>query len=230
MTHESLKQLFDSWAESGRADRLEQGHGDVVAQVIERMDIRAGMQTLDLGCGTGWATRILAASAPGSGAVGVDVSPAMIKRAEELHDLTSRARYEVSAFETLDFPDNKFERIFSMEALYYAVDLEAALAEAFRVTKPGGIAHLIVDRFQESPHTEGWADNVGLAMHWLSESDWCKALQTAGYTSVESERVLDRRGPGEESQFTPTKHTPDWKTAQELHQAGSLYCRATKPA
>ena len=39
-------------------------------------------------------TRLLANGAPGSGAVGVDVSPAMIAKADELHDWTYRARYE----------------------------------------------------------------------------------------------------------------------------------------
>jgi hypothetical protein len=47
----------------------------------------------------------------------------MIARAEELHSLTIRARYEVGRFEALDFPDKKFDRVFSMEALYHAVDL-----------------------------------------------------------------------------------------------------------
>lgn len=229
MSHEAIASTFDSWVESGKADRLEQNHSDVVDQVFEHLDIRAGMQTLDLGCGTGWATRILAAKAPGAGAIGIDVSNAMIKRAEALHDLTSRARYEQSTFEAIDYPEGKFDRIFSMEALYYAVDLEQALSEVFRVTKAGGVAHLVVDRYQESPHTECWSEMVGIPMHWLGESEWKAALESAGFADVTSERVIDRRGPGEEASFTPSAHTPDYLTAVELHQAGSLYLRATKP-
>ncbi|MFT7676567.1 MAG: ubiquinone/menaquinone biosynthesis C-methylase UbiE [Planctomycetota bacterium] len=229
MSHEAISSTFDSWVESGKADRLEQNHSDVAHQVFEHLDIRAGMQTLDLGCGTGWATRILAAKAPGAGAIGIDVSSAMIKRAEALHDLTSRARYETGPFEAIDFKDGKFDRVFSMEALYYAVDLEKTLSEVHRVIKPGGLAHLVVDRYKESPHTECWAEMVGIPMHWLGEDEWKSALEAAGFAEVSTERVIDRRGAGDEASFTPSTHTPDFKTANELHQAGSLYLRGTKP-
>ena len=33
MSHENIRTTFDGWVESGRADGLEQGHGDVVRQV-----------------------------------------------------------------------------------------------------------------------------------------------------------------------------------------------------
>ena len=75
MTHENIISTFDSWAQDGRAEGMEEGHGDVVRQVISQLGIRPGMQSLDLGCGSGWATRLLASSAPGAGAVGVDASP-----------------------------------------------------------------------------------------------------------------------------------------------------------
>lgn len=229
MSHDRIRETFDDWAERGRAEGMEESHGDVVRQVIARMGIRPGDQTLDLGCGSGWATRLLAAAAPGAGAVGVDASPKMIARAEADHDLTSRARYETGTFEALDFPDGKFQRAFSMEALYYAVDLEAALAELFRVLKPGGTADVVIDRFRESPHTESWDTTVGIAMHWLGEDEWKEAFERAGFANVRTERVLDSRGPGDEASFEPDPHCPDWRTRVELHEAGSLWIHAEKP-
>lgn len=230
MSHERIVSTFDAWAASGRGEGMEESHGDVVRQVVPRMGIRPGMQSLELGCGTGWATRLLAAAAPGAGAVGIDVSPRMIARAEELHDLTSRARYEVGAFEALDFPEGRFDRVFSMEALYYAVDLEAAVAEAWRVLKPGGSAHFVVDRFRESPHTEGWADQLGVAMHYLGEAEWKETLERAGFAPVVTRRVVDSRGPGDEADFVPGEHCPDYRTRVELHEAGSLWIHGEKPA
>ena len=180
MSHENIVSTFNSWAQDGRAEGMEEGHGDVVRQVVSQLEIRPGMQSLDLGCGSGWATRLLASAAPGAGAVGVDASPEMIARAEAGHDLTSRARYEVGTFEALDFPDGRFDRIFSMEALYYATDLPKALAEVFRVTKPNGHCDLVVDRFRESAQTENWEEICGLAMHYLSEAQWKDAVIAAG--------------------------------------------------
>ena len=230
MSHERIAATFDEWARSGQGEGLEDGHGDVVSQVVPRMEIKPGMQTLDLGCGTGWATRQLAAAAPGAGAIGTDVSPEMIAKAEALHDLTSRARYERGTFEAIDFNDGKFDRVFSMEALYYAVDLTQAVGEIHRVLKPGGVAHVVVNRFAESKHSEGWSESVGLDMAFLSVEEWAQLFQGAGFASVETERLLDSRGPGDEATFQPSPHCPDHATARELHEAGSLWIRATKEA
>ena len=230
MSHERIAETFDEWAESGRAEGMERGHGDVVGQVVRQMGIRPGDQIIDLGCGSGWATRMLAKAAPGAGAVGIDVSQRMIARAEELHDLTSRARYEHGTFEALDFPDGRFERAFSMEAFYYAVDLERALAELLRVLKPGGTADVVIDRFEESVHTEGWSATVQLDMHFLPEAGWRSAFEAAGFTDVATKRLLDSRGPGDEASFVPDAHCPDYRTRVELHEAGSLWIHAVKPA
>ena len=81
----------------------------------------------------------------------------MIAQAESLHDFTYRARYETGTFESLAFPDGKFDRVFSMEALYYSVDLDSSLAEIFRVLKPGGVADIVIDCYVESAHTEHWS-------------------------------------------------------------------------
>ena len=230
MSHERIAGTFDEWVASGKAEGLEEDHSDVVWQVIPRMGIRPGMQSLDLGCGTGWATRLLASAAPGAGAVGIDVSGSMIAKAEEGHDLTSRARYERGTFEALDFPDGRFDRVFSMEAVYYAVDLDAALSEVFRVLKPGGEAHLVLNYFEEVPASESWPPIVGLDLRRLSEAEWRAALERAGFSPVESERVLDSRGPGSEADFTPSTHAPDRATQLALYEAGSLWVRGTKPA
>lgn len=230
MSHEKIADTFDSWAGSGRAEQMEEGHGDVVRQVIAEMKVGPGMQCLDLGCGNGWATRILGASAPGAGAIGVDVSTKMIARAEELSDWTSRARYEVGRFEELDFPDAKFDRAFSMEALYYAVDLDKTLIELHRVLKPGATADIVIDRFEESPHTASWHEIVGLEMHFLSEGGWRERFEGVGFEPVTTRRVSDSRGPGEEAAFQPSAHAANWQVHVELHAAGSLWIHAEKPA
>jgi len=228
MSHENIANTFDQWAASGKADGLQEEHGDVVAQVIPRLSIRPGMLILDLGCGTGWATRKLAAAAPGARAIGLDLSPAMIARAEASHDLTSRARYEVGRFEALDYPDGRFDRVFSMEALYYAVDLDAALREMHRVLKPNGLAHAIVDCYAEAPTTETWAAKVGLDLHRLPAAEWERRFEQAGFLEVASERVIDSRGVGDAAGFRPDPHDRDWAARVARHAAGSLWIRGRK--
>ncbi len=219
MSHEKLSKTFDSWVDAGRDSGMETEHSGVVAAVLAQLDVRPGEQILDLGCGNGWATRLLAKAAPGASAIGVDVSPKMIARAEELHSLTIRARYEVATFENLGLRSGRFDRVFSMEALYYAVDLERALSEAQRVLKPGGRADVIVDFFSESPTTRNWPEKTGLSMHYLSTAQWRAAFERAGFIDVTAERVLDPRGVAAAS----PEHASN-------KADGSLWIRAHKPA
>lgn len=229
MSHDAIATTFDQWAADGRGESMEHGHGDVVRQVLARLEIRPGFQVLDLGCGVGWATRLLASAAPGVQAIGVDASPKMVARAEALSSLRIRARYECGAFEALGFPDRKFDLAFSMEALYYAVDLERALAELARVLKPGGRAHVVVDYFEGRPGTETWCTELGLRMHRLDEAGWRAAFERAGLVEVESERVHDSRGPGEAADFQVGGCFPDWESYVAFHDAGSLWLRGRKP-
>jgi cyclopropane fatty-acyl-phospholipid synthase-like methyltransferase len=60
MSLEKVVRTFDGWARNGRDVGMEHGHGDVVEQVVRELGIRAGERILDLGCGNGWATRLLA--------------------------------------------------------------------------------------------------------------------------------------------------------------------------
>jgi ubiquinone/menaquinone biosynthesis C-methylase UbiE len=222
-------ETFDKWAEEGRDAELEHEHGDVARQVIADMRIRPGERVLDLGCGNGWATRLLAQTNAGVQAIGVDASPKMIARAEALHSLKIRARYEVGAFEKLDFKDNHFDRIFSMEALYYSSDLAQAIRECFRVLKAGGSVETLVDYYEESTASEPWAKAMGLVLHRLSEPSWRKAFEKTGFANVTTGRVIDTRGPGAAHDFESDECEPTYACKQALHAAGTLRIRAEKP-
>ena len=230
MTHDAIRSTFDDWAETGQADRLEDAHGDVVAQVLEQLNIKPGEKILDLGCGNGWATRMLAKAAPGTQAIGIDVSPRMIARADELHSFTIRARYDLGTFEELDFPDAHFDRAFSMEALYYSPDVERAIAELFRALKPGGVVDVVLDCHAESPASERWARLLGVPMVRRSADEWRAAFEAAGFTSVATQAVVDRRGPGDEAAFTADEWYESWDERVATHAAGSLWIHAEKPA
>ena len=81
-----LQQEFNRWAEAGEGEKMEHHHLDITGKTIRLMDLRPGDRVLDLGCGSGWATRLLARlvtdGPEGFGqVVGVDVSDEMIRQA-----------------------------------------------------------------------------------------------------------------------------------------------------
>ena len=125
-------------------------------------------------------------------------------------------------FENLDFKDAHFDRVFSMEALYYSADIDKAVSECFRVLKPGGSIETLVDYYEESKASASWDQALGLELLRLNESGWRDVFERAGFASVSTSRVIDSRGPSE-------AHSDDFGSRQELHKAGTLRISATKP-
>src|SRR5258708_14654031 len=89
---EKLQLEFNRWAEAGEGEKMEQHHLDITRKTLGLMDLRPGQRVLDLGCGAGWATRLLAhavlddsGSVEGNEAqvVGLDVSEQMIRLAPD---------------------------------------------------------------------------------------------------------------------------------------------------
>src|SRR5277367_5692848 len=81
-----LRQEFNRWADEGEGAKMERHHFDITQKTLRRMDLHPGQRILDLGCGSGWATRMLARLvAEGSQAaghvIGVDISDEMIRQA-----------------------------------------------------------------------------------------------------------------------------------------------------
>ena len=82
---ERLRQEFNQWAEQGKGEEMEAHHISITEQTLAVMKLKPGDRVLDLGCGAGWASRLMA-QAVGNGdrpgqVVGLDVSDEMIRRA-----------------------------------------------------------------------------------------------------------------------------------------------------
>ena len=99
-------------------------------------------RVLDLGCGTGVLTRMIGDrldAAAGGESVGIDAAAKMIAVARKKRE-SDNCRFEVMAAEKLVFEDAVFDAVVSSLFFHHVpMDLkEKALAEAFRVLKPGG--------------------------------------------------------------------------------------------
>src|SRR4030088_3724806 len=85
---QKLQHEFNRWAAEGEGEKMERHHLDITAKTIRLMNLRPGERLLDLGCGSGWATRLLARlvgdGPEGFGqVVGLDVSDEMVRQARE---------------------------------------------------------------------------------------------------------------------------------------------------
>lgn len=106
------------------------------------LDLKPSDRVLDLGCGTGVLTRMIADrldAAAGGESVGIDAAGKMIAVARKKRG-TPNCRFEAMAAEDLAFEDAAFDAVVSSLFFHHVqLDLkQRALAEAYRVLKPGG--------------------------------------------------------------------------------------------
>ena len=88
------------------------------ALIILVLDLRDGVSLCELGCGTGWLSRL--AARQGVRAVGYDISAGMVEIArEEAAREGVDVRYEVADMETLE-PDEQFDTCLLYDALHQA--------------------------------------------------------------------------------------------------------------
>ena len=97
-----------------------------------------GTTVLDVGCGIGGSSRILA-KAYGFDTTGVTISPKQVHRATELTPEDVTAKFQVDDALNLSFPDNSFDVVWSIEAGPHMPDKAKYAEEMVRVLKPGGI-------------------------------------------------------------------------------------------
>ena len=97
-----------------------------------------GTTVLDVGCGIGGSSRILAKEY-GFQTTGVTISPKQVQRATELTPEDVTAKFQVDDALNLSFPDNSFDVVWSIEAGPHMPDKAKYAEEMVRVLKPGGI-------------------------------------------------------------------------------------------
>ena len=191
-TDERLRSEFNDWARAGRGASMEKGHRPIGEQAIELMEIPSNARVLDVGCGSGWATRLMAEKAEGGRVIGIDIADEMIALARETSKPFSNVEFKVASAEKLPFQDGEFSHAFSMESLYYYGDVLVGLKEIKRVLKPGSLFVTALDLYQENLPSHQWIDQLKVPVHLLSIQEYRSLLDRAGFINVRDQRLYDR--------------------------------------
>jgi SAM-dependent methyltransferase len=210
-----VRDVFEDWAERGRAEGMAESHTPFVRPVFDRLPLPPDGAYLDVGCGNGYTVRWAAEASPEGRAVGLDVSPRMIALARELSEEVPNAEYHVATFPD-DHPlrPGAFDVIYAMEVFYYLPDLGAGLREVRRLLHPGGTFACQVDFYEENTASHAWPEDVGVEMTLLGEAGWRDAFEVAGLEVTDQFRV----------RLAPEKASEPWKATE-----GSLVTMGRRP-
>lgn len=107
-----------------------------------------GLRALDLGCYCGgravaWAEKYRLAHISG-----IDIDPVMIRAAQEFAQLHAvDSCFRVGVAESIPFESESFDLILTFDVLEDVQDLTRAMAECYRVLKPGGHMYLVFPQY-----------------------------------------------------------------------------------
>lgn len=221
-----LREEFNQWAADGRGEEMEEHHGYITGQAIERMKLVPGDTVLDLGCGAGWATRMMAKKVSPSLVIGVDVSDQMITRAVAASDGIANVHFFTGSAEELPVDAGSIVKVLSVESFYYYEDQHKALRELYRVMAPDAEMFILINLYRDNPYSLRWVDSLKVPVEVHSEAEYLIQITEAGFENARSERIPDLTP-------TPDEYTGSWfANADELRkfrQIGALLLTATRP-
>lgn len=228
---ERLQNEFNRWAEEGEGEKMERHHLDITAKTIRLMGLRPGERVLDLGCGSGWATRLLArlvSEGPeGFGqVVGVDVSDEMIRQARAASKDFENILYVWGSAQQIPWEENFFDKVLSVESFYYYPDQGSALKELFRVMAPHGRMFILINLYKDNPYSLQWVDKLKVPVHVRSEAEYVELLNSCGFENVEARRIPDDTPTPDDYQ---TKSFHSLEDLRAFKRIGALLLIASKP-
>lgn len=135
-----------AWVRKPGNDSFDRFHRDQFLPLVPT----SGKRTLDVGCGEGRLTRLLASL--GHRMVGVDASPTLIAAAR---DLAPEMDLHVANAANIPFDDASFDQVVSFMCLHDVDDLGGAVREIARVLEASGVASIaIVHPINSAGHFE----------------------------------------------------------------------------
>jgi 2-polyprenyl-3-methyl-5-hydroxy-6-metoxy-1,4-benzoquinol methylase len=185
------------------------------AHVVQLLELAPGMTLCELGCGSGWISRL--AARHGVEAEGYDISPDMIEIArEQAAEEGLDVRYETGDMEQLDL-GGRFDTCLLYDALHHSPRADLVLASARRALRPGGRVLLA-----EPNWTQRFEGQKAVGEYGVTE---------LGYTPRALKRILRDQGFADIQRFHPVRKRLPSNSPRDvaLHLGGPLAYRALGP-
>ena len=220
MLQELIRREFNRWAEQGRGRGMEKSHWEITRQLIDLINIQPHDNVADLGCGVGWATRVLAERASRGLVVGIDLSDQMIGQAVSEYRNPANAIFIVADAARIPCAHGFFTSLLSVESIYYYPNLEGVFQEVYRILLRGGKAHFLINYYKENIYSHDWAKYIDIPIHLLGAEEYVAQLLKAGFRSATHRRIVDSTPIPED--WKPTNWFPTRQDQANFQAEGAL--------
>ena len=207
---------------------LDPRHPGMMEKVFHLMQVQPRDRILDLGCGSGCATRQLARLASEGLAVGLDTSDEMVRLARRLSVEIENVLFVIGSAGGIPWQEDFFSVLLSVDSAFCWPDPEAAAREIFRVIAPGGRIFVLNTFYRENPLAARWQQVFEAPVHLKSAAEWSDVFAAAGFEAVQASRITDETPV--EADFEPTPFYCSPEERAEFRQAGALLIQGLKPA
>lgn len=147
-SEEELKELASQLANPQGAEgvktgeRMSHGNGQMIHSTIDALGINANNVVLEIGPGKGAHVAFLIELAENVKYQGIDISKTMVQESCEVNEnliAGGIVSFSLTDGNKIEFPGNTFDKIFTVNTVYFWQNPVEYASEIFRVLKPGGI-------------------------------------------------------------------------------------------
>ena len=163
---------------------LQRKHGE---ELIEKLSL-ANVKILDLGCGAGYLSSLLADSVgPGATVVAIDPNKSRLEFAQKQYSRPNLLFIEAN---DVSLPEDQYDLVFSNYVLHWIENKATVLKKVHQNLKPGGQFAFIVPEHQptiieQMDHMVGPEMTQGF--HWMSAPEYNHLATTIGFKVTSSE-------------------------------------------
>lgn len=174
------------------ANFMKRNNLDYISHVCDLLHLQDNDTILEIGCGAGYAIRLIAEKNSLCTIDAIDFSPMMLKKAKKISRKyidNNRIRLFKGDFGEYNFPGSTYSKIFALNVVYFWNDLFSKFSKIYNLLKPNGRLILFMSSPERLREILFAVDSV-FNKYTISQVE--TDLLQAGFSNVTYEKVLKK--------------------------------------